>query len=264
MEPTHERTQILQDPVDEGRRLAELADAAGLPLRLLGGVAVRLHSHRTLPAGMQREMADIDLAGARRDRKAIIELLREGGYEPDERFNAINGASRLVVYDVQSGRHIDVFLGEFRMCHRLDLEQRLTVDRLTIPLAELLLSKLQVVELNRKDVLDVAAVLLDHDIGAGDRETVNADHVTGLLAADWGWWRTATQTIAKIRAHLPTLALPAEDEGVIDSRLSRLLAAIEDRPKSRKWRARARLGERVRWYEEPEEISHSEAVGAGA
>jgi hypothetical protein len=45
----------------------------------------------------------------------------------------------------------------------------------------------------------------------------------------------------------------AAAEVVVD-RLSRLRSGFEEVPKSRGWKLRARVGDRKRWYELPEEV----------
>jgi hypothetical protein len=142
------------------------------------------------------------------------------------------------------------------MCHRIPLEDRLDADAPTISLADLLLTKLQVVALNRKDAVDVTTMLLQHDVGSGDAETVNQDYIAGLLAADWGLWRTITRNVGVVGEVLPSLDLADDERVLVSGRLERLLAHIEGAAKTRRWRARARIGERRQWYEEPEEIAH--------
>jgi hypothetical protein len=199
--------QINENIIAEARRVLEATDGAGLPVRVMGGVAIRLHAHDGLPRGLQRS-------------------------------------------------YIDIFIGDFRMCHTIDLASRLTADSPTIPLAELLLTKLQIVTLNRKDVVDIAAVLYDHDIGEGDDETVNGNRIARLLASDWGLWRTSQATIETSQAHMSELGLDAAGQELVRDRLERLWRRVEEQPKTFRWRSRARLGERTRWYDEPEEIDH--------
>ena len=168
----------------------------------------------------------------------------------------MNGGRRLVVYDMDNGRQLDVFVGEFEMCHKIPIAQRLNLDPRTVPLAELLLTKLQVVRTNRKDVIDICAILLDHDVGETDGETVNAAYIASLLSGDWGLWRTSRGTIETTRAELPSLGLEQAERDLIDGRLTALWDRVEEQPKSFRWKSRAKIGDRSRWYEEPEEIGH--------
>ena len=225
--------------------MLDAARAAGVPLRLLGGVAVRLRC-----SGPEREFKDLDFATTRKGSGDAQDLLRRLGYEPHVGFNAMNARERLLFFDDAHGRQVDVFVGSFRMCHEIPLEARLEVDSHTVPLAELLLTKLQIIELNEKDVRDAVVLLDEHDT-TDDDTGVNAARVASLCAADWGLWRTITANLDAVAAHLERYDI---DHERVRSRLERLQARIEDAEKSRGWRLRARVGERKRWYELPEEV----------
>jgi len=218
-------------------------------LRLLGGVAVNVRS-RGLHAELTRPYKDLDFAASKKSSGDLQKLLRDMGYEPHLGFNAMNGRERLLFYDDPNQRQVDVFVGSFRMCHQIPLEQRLEIDADTVPLAELLLTKLQIIELNEKDVRDTVALLLEHDV-TDDDAGVNAAQVASLCADDWGLWRTITHNLDGVRQHLSGYAV---DHEVVSGRLARLQERIEAAPKSRGWRLRAKVGERKRWYELPEEV----------
>jgi hypothetical protein len=247
---------IHEDIVVEARRVTDGARAANVLVRALGGVAVGLHTPEGVHPALARPYRDIDLAAPRKQGKATAQLLTELGYTPNERFNAMNGVSRLVFYDEEHGRQVDVFLGNFVMCHELPLADRLQLDDPTVPLAELLLTKLQIMRLNEKDLLDIWAILYAHDVADHDDDAVNAPYVADLLAGDWGLWRTSRQTIETARERLPTSQLGADERALLDDRLARLWAQVEARPKGLRWRSRAKVGDRTKWYEEPEEIAH--------
>ena len=241
--------QPLSDIVNEGRRVLGAAREAGLTVRLLGGVAVNVRS-RGLPPALTREYKDLDFATAKKSSGDLQKLLRELGYEPHVTFNAMNGKERLLFYDNPNGRQMDVFVSSFRMCHEIPLEQRLAVDEDTVPLAELLLTKLQIIELNEKDVRDTVAVLLEHEVTEDDTG-VNAAQFAALCCEDWGLCRTITQNLASVRGHLGGYEV---DRDTVAARLDALLDRVEGTPKSRSWKLRAKIGERKRWYQLPEEV----------
>jgi hypothetical protein len=246
---------ISSDIVEEASRVTSAAAAANVPVRLVGGLAIKLHAAH-LPPELTREYQDIDLVTSRKGGRPTVRLLEQLGYTPNERFNAMNAGRRAVVYDLEHQRQIDVFIGEFQMCHKLDLASRLELDPVSVPLAELLLTKLQIVQLNRKDLVDIVAILYEHDIGDHDDETVNAAYIANLLSGDCGLWRTSRQTVESALAHLGQLGLDDVGERVVRDRLERLWQAVEAAPKSLRWRSRARIGDRSRWYDEPEEVDH--------
>jgi hypothetical protein len=247
-------SHILDNIDDEARRIVAAAQARGVLLRLLGGLAVRLRSPSAGHRGLARGYPDIDFVTAPRGSRAIEALLAELGYEPNKEFNLLNGASRLLFYDNSHERQIDLFVGQFEMCHRLPIGERLDRDQLTIPLAELLLTKLQIVQMNEKDVRDICALLLDHPIGEGDGETINLARVAQLCAEDWGLWKTVMISLQKVQDFSDAYELSAAEKLTIVERVSILRQALEAAPKSLKWKLRAKLGERVQWYELPEEV----------
>jgi len=245
---------IQLDVVAEGRRLLGEAEGAGVPLRLLGGVAIRLRAPREPPPEFARSYGDLDFVTTRRARRDTPGFFRGQGYEPHTSFNALHGQDRLLFFDTENDRQVDVFVGAFSMCHRIPLDDRLELDPISIPLAELLLTKLQVIELNEKDVRDTLSMLLDHPVGEGDGDMLNAGQVARLCADDWGLWRTITQNLTVCCGYAGTFELPPEARSLAEERLDALLGRIEAEPKSRAWRLRARIGDRKRWYELPEEV----------
>ena len=241
-------SDIDADVVAEGVRVLSAAREQDVPLRLLGGVAVRLRARNGLPAALQRTYGDLDFVTERRASGPAQKLFRELGYEPHVSFNALNSKERLLFFDHEHDRQVDVFVGAFRMCHEVPLEGRIEVDETSIPLAELLLTKLQVIEL--KDVRDAIAVLHDRELGDEDGETVNAGRIARLCCDDWGLWRTITRNLEACRQQAGAYG---DDLAGVATRFSELEGRIEAEPKSRAWRLRAKIGERKRWYDLPEE-----------
>jgi hypothetical protein len=242
--------------LSEAERLARAATERDVPLRLLGGAAIRLRAKADVPSCFERSYGDIDFVTGKGGSKKVGDFFRQAGYAPNVRFNALNSKERLLFLDEANDRQIDVFVGAFRMSHEIPLEGRIEVDDLTIPLAELLLTKLQVYELNEKDVRDTLALLRDHDVADSDGDTINGARVARLCANDWGLWRTITANLDTCRSHTDRYELDGGDRERIESRASKLLERIEAADKSRAWRLRAKIGERKRWYEVPEEPRH--------
>jgi hypothetical protein len=242
------------DPPREAARLLDLAGDRGITVRLIGGVAVVEHCHGPQPVPLRRACADIDLAGRPQEGRKLRQLLADAGYTPNERFNAIHGGHRLLYYDDPNSRQVDVFLGTFKMCHTLDLSDRLSLDPRTLSPADLLLTKLQVVELNAKDLTDAASLLLWHEIGqdrAGD--VLGLDRLVEVTSHDWGWYTTFGDNLAEVAAAAPEI-LPGEQATVIRDRAGHIVAEIRGAPKSMRWKARSRIGRRVTWFELPDEV----------
>jgi hypothetical protein len=260
----------LDDPLAEALRLVALAESQGAVIRLMGGLAFPAQAP-TWTARIDRSGRDIDLATRADDRKALSDLLVAEGYTPDRQYNALYGHKQLYFVDEAHNRPVDVLIDRLEMCHAFAFRDRLTVSSPTLPLAELLLTKLQIVKINRKDVLDALILLASHPLaadsdGAGEgsdgRAAVNVARITALTSADWGWWRTVTGNLAALRAFVETTLAPGDLEtgGPLPfeplAQLAALEAAIEKAPKSTRWKLRARVGERVPWYEQPEEVGH--------
>ena len=222
-------------------------------LRLFGGLAIRLHSPSATHRQLARNYADIDFMGLRKQRKEIRKLFPSLGYAPREIFNALQGDQRLIFQDSENQRRIDVFLDIFEMCHRLDFKDRLSFDNMTISLADLLATKLQVVEITEREYKDMIALLRDHEIGDVDAtEVINGKYLAQLCADDWGIYKTFTINIVNLLQALREYDLEAKDRDLVQSRLQQLMNMIESAPKSLKWKVRARVGEKKRWYELPE------------
>jgi len=251
---------------DEAKRVLDEAKERGIILRLFGGVAVKYHCPSATHRSLQRSYPDLDFFGRGKQGREVRKLFTDLGYEPNQRFNALHGATRLIYEDGKSQRVVDIFLDVFRMCHTLHLGDRLTLDDYTIPISDLLLTKLQVVETNEKDIQDLIAILKDHDvverIDSGDREVIDTGYISTLCADDWGLCKTISLTLKKLLTFLPKYGLELEAKQVLEARIDKLLHAIETVPKSLKWKLRDKVGERKRWYDLPEVPIRTQSVSS--
>jgi hypothetical protein len=241
--------------VEEAARLLESAESRGLPLRVLGGVAIRMRAPGDLPEALRRDYADADFLTTKGASGRAQEFFRAEGYEPQVAFNALHGRERLLFFDNDNDRQVDVFVGAFEMSHKVPVSERMELEPRTLPLAELLVTKLQIAELNEKDLRDALALFHGHAVNEGDGDSINAARVAKLCATDWGLWRTLTGNLATCRDHLPRYDLPEDDRRRIGAGIETLLERLEREPKSRGWKLRAKIGERKRWYTTPEEVA---------
>lgn len=239
---------------DEALRIVQTAQKQGITLRLLGGLAVRLHSESAKHRSLARPYPDIDFATPSKQASKIEKLFGELEYTPDKNFNLFNGEVRLLFYDEPHRRQVDIFVAQFMMCHKIPITERMNLDTLTIPLAELMLTKLQIFEMNEKDIRDVCALLLDHPIGENDNETINVLRIMQLTGDDWGLWKTSMLSIGKVKRYLETVEMDKPESDTLRARLGGLEAAMQNAPKSMKWKMRDRVGEKMKWYELPEEV----------
>jgi hypothetical protein len=242
----------LEDPIAEAGRIAAAAEAAGVKAKLLGGAGIHLSSPSARKPPLRRKYGDLDYAIRKKDRQAVQTLFPSLGYEANERFNLMQGDRRLYFYDVDHSRQVDIFIDVIQMSHVIDLRGRLDGDGPCASPSDLLLSKLQIFEVNRKDLVDLTALLLDHPIVArADNACIDCVYVAKVAADDWGMYRTLKENIGKLRDTLDDLDV---DRDLVRSRLDELWSAVETQPKPLKWKLRAQLGDRMRWYELPEEV----------
>jgi hypothetical protein len=259
------------DPLPEAVALARGAADTGLGLKLLGGLAVRVLCPDFPPR--LRAGQDMDFACLSKGRKNVAAYLQQSGCEPDKRFNNLNG-DRQMYFTAPSGRPVDVMVDRLTMCHTLDLRPAFGRLPLTIDAVDVLLSKLQIIELNEKDARDLLHLLSGVPVSGsgapgggaapggggpgGTGASIDSERFSKLLGADWGWWRTVTGNLHKLPAladEHPELVPPDPPlDPIAQSRY--LLELAESAPKGVKWRLRANVGDRVRWYEQPEEVGH--------
>jgi hypothetical protein len=239
----------------EGRRLVQQAAAHGLDVRLFGGLAIWARSSNGARTTLGREYLDIDLAARKKQSRPLRDLLEELGYEPERTFNATHGARRLLYHAPDRSYHVDVFLDELDMSHNLDLEAHLGDEDLTLPAAELLLTKLQIAKLNRKDAADAAMLLLEHEPAEEDGPgRLNVARVAEICAADWGLYTTISDNLGTVRRLLTELLPDDAQRQIVGTRIDDLLERLEGEPKTRGWKLRAKVGRRKRWYQVPEEV----------
>jgi hypothetical protein len=248
----------------ETKRIIDAARERGVQLRVIGGMAFKIHCTTIAHRALARTYGDIDLVGYKKQRSEISQILESLGYIPNRHFNALQGHRRLLFAPADEKFDIDVFLDIFPMCHQLSFINRLERDMYTVPLAELLLSKLQVVQLNEKDVKDIYALLQEHEVAVGDDpEIINMEIILQLCGNDWGWYKTVTLNINKILSLVDDFFETDQKRDLVVNRLNNMRDKLERTPKTYKWKLRSIIGEKIRWYELPEDMT-GEVLEEGA
>ena len=238
-----------------GRDIVLRAAERGMMLRLLGGVAVWVRSRDETRKLLERSYGDLDFVSHKTPPRDLTKLLEELGYADERRFNAIHGERRLLYNTPDGSIKIDVFRDRFEMCHSLDLGDRLALDEVALSAADLALTKLQVAELNRKDLVDIYMLLIDHPLGHDDEATaINLDRIVGVCASDWGWYTTVTDNLTTASQRVTEVLGPTDHGAIVTARLKELATSLDAAPKSFAWRARAKLGRRMSWRDSPEEV----------
>jgi hypothetical protein len=242
------------DIVEQATKIIDEAQKNNIVLRAVGGVAIGMRCPSAKHRNLIRNYVDIDLVGHAKQDKGIKQVLTDMGFEPNKRFNALHGKKRLQFWDTKKNIDIDIFLDVFEMCHKFDLKNRIELDDHTIPLADLLMTKLQIVKINEKDIRDIIAILGDHGFGSKSNEMIDLDYISKLCSEDWGLYKTLSMNAEKISKFVDDYALKDEHTQTVKSRIKTFLKRLEDEPKSMRWRMRAKVGERSKWYEDVEEV----------
>ena len=242
---------------NELKQILKVSQEAGILLRVVGSLAFQIHCPQFgyLQAALGRAYTDIDFAAYSNQSRQIQGLLTSFGYV-ENREVFINSEGERAIFDKPGvGLHVDVFYEKLDFCHTIYWKDRLEVDSPTIPLAELLLEKMQIVKINEKDVIDTIMLLLEHPLGEGDYEAINMKRVARLCADDWGLWRTTTMNLDKVQqlAH-GYEQLSAGQKGRVTEQVQAALARIESEPKPVAWKLRATVGDRVKWYKDVDEV----------
>lgn len=253
-----------EDMIVEAKRIIDAAREQGVVLRLIGGLAVRFHCE-TLDF-CERDHGDIDLVGHRRDVKRIASLFAGLGFEEIIHVRLATGGRQLQFaresphkeewarYDQHVDDHVDVFLDTFKMDHALDLADRLDLDEYTITVSDVLLTKLQMANLNEKDERDIFTLLRDLEFGAaGDPSAIDVPYVAQVCARDWGLFHDVELNLVRLEGRLDAYVLEPDARDRVRQGLARLRQAIEAQPKSRAWRLRAKIGTRRPWHDTVEE-----------
>jgi len=235
--------------LEAAEQIINLAEGSGVRLRLLGGLAFKKLCPSANEGRYRRENKDIDLIGRREDGREVMKIMETLGYKPREMFNKLSLGKRLIYYDLGNGRRVDIFFDEFEMCHRFNFRECLVPGTYTLPITELVMTKLQVVEKTEKEYLDLLAAFRDYDV-TQSQGGINGEKMATLCSADWGLYTTFTRSLKALNQWTATLG--PDDRGAAAYRIEKLMVMLEARPKSLSWRLRAGIGEKARWYETPE------------
>ncbi len=245
---------------EEKDRLLELLDRKenrGLIMRLVGALAfnTKCVQFNNFQKKLGRVFTDIDFISYRKFTKRIIQFLTACGYEEDKQVTHYFGTSRLVFHDFENERHIDVFLDQLQFSHTINLKGRLEKETVTMPLAELFLEKMQIARICEKDLIDTIMLLREFDFGDTDRNHINTAIILNYLSKDWGFWKTVTDNLKTVNDYVDKYPqLKSEDRDIVRSRVDYILKEIDKAQKSVKWKMRSKVGTKVKWYQEVDEL----------
>lgn len=241
----------LSDPIEETQRVIDATEERGLTVRLIGGTAINRHAKSARDGPFKRDYRDVDFVGTRAEEDELVELMTDLGYEDNERFNTMR-RFRLEFRDPVNERKADYILDRFDFCHRWNLRNRLELDYPTVPIEDLLLSKLQIVEVSDRDVRDILAMITDHPVSeSDDTEAIDPGYIADRCRNDWGLYKTVTMNLDRVDEYVVSTEVPV-DADVVAEKIDVLRSAIEARPKTLRWKLRSIVGEHKQWYKRPE------------
>ena len=237
-------------------QIIDTAEKRGVRLRLLGGLAFKKLCPSSMDSRYFRENKDIDLMGKREDSREIVKIMETLGYKPRELFNKLNMGQRLIYYDLHNKRRVDLFLDEFVMCHKFNFKGNILAGTYTLPITQLLMTKLQVVEKTDKEYKDLIVAFRDFDVTSGEGG-IRGDEIADLCSKDWGVYTTFMKSLESLTKSVEERPEGEREKEAVVTRIQKLTALMEAAPKSFGWRMRARIGERQRWYDLPEKDGDS-------
>jgi hypothetical protein len=250
--------------IEEAKNLVTKAEEFGVHFRLVGGLAIRLHVqphgledlYKSLKRlGDKIEITDIDGAISYKHMKKMDKFMSKMGYMKRKPTLSTAASQRRIYVHPKNWWFIDCFYGKIKFNHDIELDhKRLGLETFTLPLAELLLGKTQIVNMNYKDIADTIMLLLAHTIGYSDEpDVINIKYIGEKYfkkgAYAWGFYHTVTTNLQNIKNVLPDFKeLSGEQQSTIAEKIDEMLEFFEKMPKNRSWKARAKIGSAKKWY----------------
>ncbi|MHA1712018.1 MAG: hypothetical protein ACTSUS_08185 [Candidatus Freyarchaeota archaeon] len=241
----------------EAKRIVEEASNRNITLRIMGAVAARIHCPQFgyLQDKLKRKFTDLDFMTYKKHARKLEEFIQSMGYKPNELFNALHGSTRRIYWHNKIPTlHIDVFIDKLEMCHTIDFNGRLELDFPTLTVSDIILEKMQIVQINEKDVIDSIMLFREHELGEGDKETINVKYISKLLSDDWGFYYTFTSNLEKVKKYISSSKELSDVKKDVFSKIDKLKQHIENTPKSFKWKMRSKIGTKKKWYRDVHEV----------
>jgi len=261
--------------VNESISIVERAQQDNIIIRILGGLAIYIHSqhcprcqelHKTLgrlEGGFV--FTDLDLIGYKKQLKDIRKFFEKKlNFKGDFYVNALFGGKRLIYYHPNNYYYADIFLSKLEFSHDVYFGDkprngRLELDFPTITTTDLVLEKLQIHDINKKDIIDLLVLFNGHNIIDHDsKENINGRYIARILADDWGFWYDAVNNLRLVKEFTAKFQeeekLDTREKDMVISRVDKLLEYINKEPKTKNWQKRAKIGTKKPWYRNVEEV----------
>jgi hypothetical protein len=249
-------TQIF---IDEALTILKVASEAKVALKMLGGLAIKIHSLNEEEfanrlgrfAEPGQEYSDIDFATYYKSREGVKGVLESLGYSKRPSTMSTSASQRQIYFHSKGWFYIDVFWDKLKAAnHPINFRGRLEIDPTSIPLADLLLEKLQIISFSRKDMIDTLLLLKAHAVaGREEPETIGTNRPANVLSRDWGFWYTVTTNLRGVKEYVRTMTVLSPQElSELVAKVDQILSTIDSTPKSLKWKLRAVAGTKKKWY----------------
>mgnify|MGYP001254969889 FL=1 len=239
--------------LNKAEEIIECCNKNGVNARLMGGTAIYIKCPSAEKDPFKREINDIDIVIYHNEGRKLKNAISESGFMPDKQFNSIHGETRMLFKN--GDIDLDVFVGKFIQCHELNLEENMKSETDTIPLSDLLLTKLQVVQINLKDIKDILLMLTDHEFSEKQESGfIDINRILKVVGRDWGWYTTISDNLQKIKSMLPDIFKDDEKgKDDVSIKIDELKKRMAEEKKTLQWKLRSKIGRKVKWYELPEE-----------
>jgi hypothetical protein len=256
--------------ITEAIKIVEEAEKRGIIIRILGASAVKIHSmdaeelyKRLRRLNSDRSFTDIDLVGYSNQRAEIRQLMEKHlSFNISRQFLLLHGKDRLLYYHPQNLYSVDIFFDGLYFSHTILFGKigngRLELDKPTIPVTDILLEKLQIHQINEKDIKDIIVLLRSHGLGYIEDDMINLHRLSSILGDDWGFWMDAVdnlrKTIRYAEEYYKQSIITREEWEDVVRKSSELLDFLEKCQKTEKWEKRARKGIKEKYWNDVEEV----------
>lgn len=256
--------------------IVESANSKNLVLRIIGALGIFLHIRDNSEAlrfyfsqhrltGLQGFFTDIDLVAYSKQKKRLRDFFEKDlKLETNPRLLIVFSGKRLFYIERTADVKIDVFFDKLEFSHDVVLgdepgKGRLELDYPAVTPTDLLLTKLQIHNINFKDLVDIISLLIAHEVEKLEiKNTINGLYIAEILSNDWGFWFDAVANIKKAlelaKSQLEEGRIEENIYNTVSTRANMLLKLIDETPKTKNWEKRAKIGTKKPWYREVEEV----------
>lgn len=242
----------LQSLLDVAVSVINTLAARRIVARLFGGLSIEVIAPWKDIFGIDRPVKDIDIIVPRSSMITAMDVLSIDGWKMNGRNQRINSGILVCAIDNTSGTRLDMYADPVILNQTLYFGQRLRILEKTLTPVDLLISKLQIVNITDRDLDDICALAGGCQVAAVDSpSTLNAERLKIICSNSWALQYTSIGNLDAAERRAGT------HRDIQEERLARILQNVSllrnictDCPKSWTWRLRAKIGPLLPWYEQ--------------